>query len=307
MAKREEIEKLMEMVQRERILRHLQSLEGMRDTLLNPIAVRKAADYIAEEFRRNGLLVREDIFYALPTGWRKNRNIVGTLPAHPAGGPGRLRQESCFIIGAHYDTVPMSRGADDNASGVAVMLEVARVLSEGGVKPDVSLQFIGFAMEEYGFVGSSHYVKKAGKALYFKGMVSLECVGYTSSEKGSQAVPPGLPIPVPDTGNFLAVIGNRESKDMTTFFTDSAATYAPGLSVISHLVENNGWALPATRLSDHSPFWDAGYQALLVTDTAFLRNPHYHKGSDTVETLDLDFMTQVARAVVAFAAGVNGV
>jgi len=128
-------------------------------------------------------------------------------------------------------------------------------------------------------------------------MVSLEMLGYCDHTPGSQSLPRTLRGLYPDTGNFIAVIGNQNS----TSFIEQFATgmeAVDGLPVEKLQVPDNGNGLQATRLSDHSPFWDAGYPALMITDTSFMRNPHYHMPTDTADTLDMEFLHLVTEASV---------
>ena len=106
--------------------------------------------------------------------------------------------------------------------------------------------------------------------------------------------------PVPRTGDFLGVVANKPSKGLMKAFHRSAATLAPGFKVVSCAVPLRGYLIPQSRFSDHSSFWNRGYPALMLTDTAMFRNPNYHTSRDTHETLDFDFMTNVGRCVVAF-------
>jgi hypothetical protein len=128
-------------------------------------------------------------------------------------------------------------------------------------------------------------------------MISLEMVGFTSSVKGSQQLPLFLKPHFPDVGNFLALVGDSKS-DALLKKAQAAFKKIDGLPVEILKLPAKGWLLPAARLSDHSPFWDAGYPALLVTDTSFFRNPHYHQPSDKIETLDLNFLSRVTAGVV---------
>jgi Zn-dependent M28 family amino/carboxypeptidase len=211
---------------------------------------------------------------------RPHRNLILKLPGHqPHLAP--------IVIGAHYDGVPGSPGADDNASGVAVLLELARYFQAH--PSNRSLQLIAFDLEEYGTIGSAEYVKKIiseHKKIHL--MLSLEMLGYCRQERHTQRYPAPLEKFYPDRGNFVALIGNIPA--------------IPAMIRLGHHVKQAGvpsqW-LPAgwrgqlireTRFSDHAPFWDAGDRAIMVTDTAFMRNPNYHKPTDTLETLDLDFM-----------------
>jgi hypothetical protein len=128
-------------------------------------------------------------------------------------------------------------------------------------------------------------------------MISLEMVGYTDSRRGSQKYPVGLGWLYPDRGDFIGVVGNRKSASVLRQFS-SHMRQVTDLSVQTLSVPGNGALVPGVRLSDHSPFWDLGYPALLITDTSFYRNPHYHGPTDTLETLDIDFMAKVCEGVV---------
>ena len=244
-----------------------------------------AADYIAEAFRRRGLSVAEDRFRF---EGRVYRNLMASLPGTSSDGQ--------VLVVAHYDTVPGCPGADDNASGVAGLLEAAGALS--GHRFEKELVFVAFALEEYGYLGSLHYVRQArARNATIAGVFDLEMIGYTSP---TQTSPPGVTAPA--VGDFIAVVANRQSERLASLFKGAAAQFVPSLPVEGLIVEGNGEALPVVRLSDHAPFWDAGYPAAMITDTAFLRNPHYHLPTDTVETLDVAFLQNVAAATAVAAA-----
>ena len=133
------------------------------------------------------------------------------------------------------------------------------------------------------------------------GVFDLEMIGYTSP---MQTAPPG--VPAPPVGNFIGVVGNRRSERLVSLFKEGASRFVPSLPVEGLIVEGNGEDLPVVRLSDHAPFWDAGYPAVMITDTAFLRNPHYHLSTDTIDTLDFPFLRQVAAATAVAAALLAG-
>lgn len=205
-----------------------------------------------------------------------------------------------LVIGAHYDSVPGSPGADDNASAVAALLEVARWLgprvpSATGVR----IQLVAYDLEEYGMIGSYvHSLALKQAAMHLLGMISLEMLGYTDQRPGSQRLPTHLVGRYPDVGNFIGVVGNETSRVLLQTFTQAMKT-VPGLPVEYIAVPGNGEVLPETRLSDHSAFWDQGYPALMITDTSFYRNPHYHQSSDIPATLDFPFLTKVTVGVQA--------
>ncbi len=267
------------------VRRHLERLVGPRDPFDGHARMEAAADYIADAFRRRGLSVAEDRFRFEGQVYR---NLIASLPGTSSDGH--------VLVVAHYDTVPDCPGADDNASGVAGLLEAAGALS--GHRFEKELIFAAFALEEYGYPGSLHYVQQArARKATIAGVFDLEMIGYTSP---TQTAPPGVPSPA--VGDFIGVVGNRRSELLVSLFKGAADRFVPALPVEGLIVEGNGEALPVVRLSDHAPFWDAGYPATMITDTAFLRNPHYHMSSDTLETLNLSFLRNVAAATAVAAA-----
>ncbi|MBD1886967.1 M28 family peptidase [Microcoleus vaginatus] len=200
-----------------------------------------------------------------------------------------------IVIGAHYDTVPGSPGADDNATGVAVLLELARDIASGPLKYPV--QLVAFDMEEYGYLGSSHHAAKYKQQQEsIRLMISLEMLGYCNHNPNSQSYPAGLKYFYPNSGNFIALIGTlRTVPDLINL---SGKIRKSGQPCEWLPVPNRGLIVPDTRRSDHVPFWDNGYPAIMVSDTANMRNPHYHRESDRIETLDLDFLAGVCRGLV---------
>jgi Zn-dependent M28 family amino/carboxypeptidase len=269
-----------------RLRRHLEVLVRPRDPFENRAALDAAADYLGRSFRECGLTVREDVFRVDGQAFR---NIVAALP-------GAKVPEEQVLVTAHYDTKPGTPGADDNASALAAILEAARILA--GQRYGRTLLFAGFSLEEYGYGGSRHFVREAKRAHQaITGVLDLEMVGFTAP---AQRLPPG--IRARNTGDFIGVVGNRKSRHLVQTFVTAARQAAPDLPVETLIVAWNGRLLPIVRLSDHAPFWDAGYPAVMITDTAFLRNPHYHQPSDTLETLDLPFLARVTAATAATAA-----
>lgn len=273
-----------------RLQRILKSVIGERNPLSSPDRLVATEVFIENELASYGLQIESDYFWYRGG---KFRNVIGRLDS-----PG---SRSTIIIGAHFDSVQGTPGADDNASGVAVLLETARVLSKARVRSQVL--FAAFQLEEFNMVGSTHFasvLKKAGTRL--EAMVSLEMVGYTDSRPGTQKYPAGLGWLYPDRGDFIAVIANWNSSRLLRRFAYNLRQ-VQGLPVETLSLPGNGALIPAARLSDHAPFWDQGFPALLVTDTAFLRNPNYHRGTDRFDTLDINFMTKVCQGVVRGALG----
>ncbi|MEG4586274.1 M28 family peptidase [Microcoleus sp. MOSTC5] len=200
-----------------------------------------------------------------------------------------------IVIGAHYDTVPGTPGADDNATGVAVLLELARDIASGPLKYPV--QLVAFDMEEYGCLGSSHHAakyKQQQKSIRL--MISLEMLGYCNHNPNSQSYPAGLKDFYPNSGNFIALIGTFPT--VPDLINLSGKIRKSGQPCEWLPVPNRGLIVPDTRRSDHVPFWDNGYPAIMVTDTANMRNPHYHRESDKIETLDLDFLAGVCQGLL---------
>jgi len=204
-----------------------------------------------------------------------------------------------LCVGAHLDSRPDTPGADDNASAVAALLEIARLL--GDDRPDdprLELELVAFDLEENGMLGGREHARLAREAgIDLRGMISLEMLGYCDHQPNSQQLPRSLVGLYPDTGDFIAIIGNQNSTELIETARQGMSTVAE-LPVETLQVPENGTLLQATRLSDHSPFWDAGFPALMITDTSFLRNPHYHQATDTLETLDLEFLHAVTEGCV---------
>ena len=257
----------------------------------------RAAAYIESVYAKAGIKTwREPYDY-------RGRTVDNIVAQVTGGSPGKA-----YLLGAHYDSVAGTVGADDNASAVAVQLMTAVLLAEEVREKnlDVSVRFVSFALEEPPAYSSKHmgsrvYVKKAkASGERIDGMICLEMVGYTCKEKGCQDYP--LPLKVmdyPKTGDFIAVVGDNDSKDFT-LSVYNAFRMNRGLPVIKLNVPLKGKLLPQIRLSDHASFWDAGYSAVMITDTAFYRNPHYHQSTDTMDTLDFSFMSEVAESLLLF-------
>ncbi len=263
----------------------LERISGERSPFSSPRHLAAVENYIEREFTSCGLSVESDAFAYLG---RSYRNIIGRL--------GPARSGPLILLGAHFDSVEGSPGADDNASGAAVLLEAARILSTSRLRSQVL--FCAFNLEELNMIGSAHFARKLKAARAdIRAMVSLEMVGFTASKPGGQQYPAGLRWFYPERGDFIGVVGNWRSSPLLRHFSRSMRQVR-GLPVETLTVLGNGFLVPQVRLSDHSPFWDLGYPALLVTDTAFFRNPHYHGPTDTAETLDLDFMARVCQGVV---------
>lgn len=270
---------------RQRLEAHLQQVAQPRDPDWSPLGHQQVERYIQEQLSKWGSLES----FPFEAGGRLHRNWILKLPGSRSG-----RQP--ILIGAHFDAAPATPGADDNASGVAVLLELARHFAANPAPSPLWL--VAFDLEERGMVGSGAYaqfLQRQRQSLRL--MLSLEMLGYRDPTPGSQDYPAGLEKLYPNRGDYIGLIGNWPTwGDLLKLQRDFQKV---GIPCCWLLAGQRGLILPATRLSDHSPFWDAGYPAVMVTDTAFLRNPHYHKPSDTLETLDQDFLTGVCQGLMA--------
>lgn len=263
---------------------HLTQIVRCRDPFLDSEGHFYVQHYIREQWQQWGTVEPHEF----RMGERIHQNLVINLPGQ---NPENRDSLPPILLGAHYDAVPGTPGADDNATGVAVLLELARLLTLTPTRYPVRL--LAFDLEEYGLLGSKQYaadLQRQHQALRL--MISLEMLGYCDARPHSQRYPhPALQYLYPDTGDFIALIGNWST--------------VPDLIHLSHHIRQaqvpsqwlpagqRGLMLPAVRASDHSPFWDCGYRALMITDTAFMRNPHYHQPSDRLDTLDMEFLTGI--------------
>lgn len=220
------------------------------------------------------------------------RNVEARLRGSRDDGRG------VWVVGAHYDTAPGTPGADDNASGVAVLLETARLLRES--PPAREVRFAAFDAEEpphFGTrdMGSLRYVDGlVGRGVRVRGFINLEMVGYFNPRPGSQLFPPLLQAFYPDRGDFLGLAGNLRSRGLSREFAAAWRAEA-GPELLSALLP---FIFSTLAVSDQLNFWYSGCPALMLTDTAFFRNPNYHQDTDTAEKLDYERM---ARAVQALA------
>ncbi|MEL6351798.1 MAG: M28 family peptidase [Cyanobacteria bacterium J06627_28] len=265
---------------KQRLIEHLQALSTPRDPYLGAGSHQLAQQYIRIEFAKYGTVDAQSFLV-------NGKEHFNWQLTHPGQQP----QLAPILVGAHYDTVPGSPGADDNASGVAVLLTLAALAQS--LKPKRPIHFVAFDLEEYGLTGSmtcANSWRSQNKPLHL--MLSLEMLGYFSNEADSQRYPlPALASIYPNRGNFIALVGNEKTvfKMMRLKrILKKAGAPCQWLPMI-----NKGRQLPDVRRSDHAPFWDADYPAVMVTDTANLRNPHYHTPSDRIETLDIDMMANI--------------
>ncbi len=221
---------------------------------------------------------------------------------------GFSRPSNIYAIDAHYDSYNFAPGADDNASGVAGVLEAYRILAPYSSK--FSLRFINFDLEEAGLVGSLLYTNnQLSKRDSIQGVINLEMIGFYSNEPNTQTLPTGFNILFPDAynavianerrGDFITNVGNTSSVALKNSFHNNALKYIPDLKVISLEVPGTGTLTPDLRRSDHATFWDRGVPALMITDGANFRNKNYHTTKDSINNLNFLFMTNVVKACLA--------
>jgi hypothetical protein len=251
-------------------------------------AHRQAQSYIRAHLTQAGFTVRDDAY--------RSGSAVPGVNLLTAPEPNRP-ELPLVIVGAHYDSLPETPGADDNASAVAALLELAswlrpRLASEG--RWSARLQLAAYDQEENGLLGSRHHSGALKGPV--KGMIALEMLGYTDPRPGGQRLPPQLAGLYPDVGDFIGVIANQASRALVGPVSQELRKIE-GLPVQELVVPGDGSALPDSRRSDHASFWDQGRPALMLTDTSFLRNPHYHQPTDTPETLDYPFLARVTAGV----------
>lgn len=250
----------------------------------------KVADYIAQSFREAGLEVREQRFRASGRDG-EFRNIIARVG--PATG-------KPIVVGAHYDAWGGLPGADDNASGVAGVIELAGMLAR--TPPKVPVELVAwpneepphFATDEMGSAQHAAALTSGGKGAGVRLMISLEMIGCFSDEPGSQSFPLApLKLLYSDKGNYIAVVG-RVGEGWLTRKMKRVMRSATDLGVETI---NAPRAVPGVDLSDHRSFWDRDVPAVMITDTAFFRNPRYHTAEDTWDTLDYVRMGKVVQGV----------
>ncbi len=273
-------------------LNHLALVIGERN-LGNPGSLEAAAQYIHEQFEQTGLETRRQLFNFENTNFA---NIEALLPGQPDLESNEKLANETIVIGAHYDSVPGSPGANDNGTGIAALLALAVMFAEifEDYLPQRNIRLVAFANEESPYfagdgMGSLNYAracKVRGEKIV--AMYSLETMGYFSDEAGSQNYPPGVSS-YPTTGNFIAFVANINSaallEETKTLFQKQSNF--PFQTIAAP--ENT----PGVSLSDHMSFWQMAYPAIMVTDTAPFRYPYYHTAQDTPDKIDIDMFTEL--------------
>jgi Zn-dependent M28 family amino/carboxypeptidase len=285
------------------LARHLDTLAiqiGSR-SIYQSEKLKIAEGYVHDEFMNMGLKVVRQEYEAFGA---VTANLIAHGESFDPGSP-------ALVVGAHYDTVPGTPGADDNASGVAVLLEAARRTMKEHPDRLKNTLFVAFSTEEppaFGtpFMGSRVFADGlAGLGYQVEGALVLEMVGYFDHRPGTQHVPPGIELDgIPDAGNFLAMAADGQSAKLAERVMAGYNASGARVPALPLIFPKPDWRVSQLiRLSDNASFWDAGIPALMITDTSFLRNPNYHKRSDTPDKLSVPAMEQVVVGLVGAIAG----
>src|SRR3990172_467075 len=280
-------------VEKERLQRDVKTLTEMVSprNAKNVVSLDKSAEYIHEEFRKTGGRVEIQRF---TQDGKEYKNVICSF------GPEAGER---IIVGAHYDVQGDQPGADDNASGVAGILELSRLVRSLKRELKYRIDFVAYTLEEGQFrkhpfarhYGSYNHAKSLARAgISVRAMISLEMIGYFSDRPNSQKYPLFfLRWFYPDKGNFIAVVGKWGQGSLVKKVKKSlaASSHVPVESLTAMSL------LPGVSFSDHQSYWKFGYPAVMITDTAFYRNKNYHKPGDTADTLDYDRIAEVVRGL----------
>ena len=283
---------------RARLEAHVVELAGRigERNYLRPAALEAAAAYVEGTFTALGYEAASQPF---ELRGQRFRNVEVTLP-------GRVRPDEVVVIGGHYDSVVGTPGADDNATGTAAVLELARLLR--GVPLARTVRLVAFVNEEPPFfltdgMGSRVYAREARRrGDRITAMLSLETIGHYTSAPGSQQYPPPLNLAYPSRGDFIGFVGNVASRRLVR---QSVGAFRRHARFPSQGAAAPGW-IPGVYWSDHWAFWQEGYPALMITDTAPFRNPAYHSAADTPGRVDYAAMARVVHGLAAVARELAG-
>ena len=283
-----------------RLAQHVQKVASVEHNTAKPKALEDAANYIEAILAAEGYTVRRQQYVSdgVPV-----RNLeVSLTNASDKRAPQRI-----FIIGAHYDSARGAPGANDNGSGTAAVLELARMLKGAHINPGTELKFVFFVNEEPPYFGGEDMGSwRHAKDLHARkqpvtAALILETIGYYTKGKDSQAYPPGLEQFYPNQGNFIAFVGTLETSDLVrstlAAFKGVSGFPAEGLA--------SGAYAEGVTWSDHTSYNSHGYPAIMITDTAFLRYPYYHTAKDTPDKLDYKSMAQVVEGLAKVIEGMT--
>ncbi len=254
----------------------------------NIVSLNKAADYIENQFRLHSSTIE---IQSYDVKGQTYKNVICSF--------GTENKER-IIIGAHYDVCYDQPGADDNASGVAVLLELVRLTGQSHIKLKYRIDFVAYTLEEPPFfrtenMGSAVHAKSMNdSSVKVKEMISLETLGYFTDSENSQNYPVGfLSWFYPSKGNFVAVVGNLSSWGLVGRLSKNIEN-SPEIEVSSIRAFSS---IPGIDFSDHLNYWKYGYDAVMITDTAFLRNPNYHEKTDTIDTLNFTKISKIVHGL----------
>jgi hypothetical protein len=308
-------------VDAQNIREHLSAIVGPRNRFTSKEKARQVENYILEEFEKYGWNVeRQEYDYNASQSQADEGGRMGTqcdlegvnIIAEKLG----THQNQLVIVGAHYDTVDGSPGADDNGTGISALLELARILGKHGYSK--TLLLVAFDMEETGYAGSEAFVKKLPPNANVEGTIIFEMLGYLSEKENSQKIPSGLSLLCRQQigkvkknqfkGNFMTVIHNGKSKKLASLVAGANRSLGEAiplvfirdpldLPIVGAVLKRLFPALKNLLRSDHIPFWKRRFCAVQVTDTANFRNPNYHRPTDTVETVNFSAVQRVVQTV----------
>lgn len=277
-------------VSTENLKAHVSFLTSIRPrpNYLNAGSMNTAASYIKAKLEECGLKAE---LQRVRAHGKEYANVIASAGPEAA---------SRVVLGAHYDVCGDQPGADDNMSGVAGLLEIARLLKDQAPNPRYRIDFAAYALEEPPFFGTemmgsfvhAKSLREAGCSV--RGMISLECIGFFTDAPGSQRYPlPLMRLFYPGRGDFIGLVGNFGSASFVREIQESMKA----ASVLSSRLIAPAW-VTGVDFSDHRNYWKFGWPAVMVTDTAFYRNPNYHRVTDTLHTLDFPRMAGVVRGVL---------
>jgi hypothetical protein len=304
------IQDIVNAVDSNRLRSDLEFVQGIRHYSANPAHLEAVKDTIESRFMASGVATRKQDF--------TKANYLGQNVIGNKAGLGK--EDTSFIIDAHFDSVDDAPGADDNGSGVVGVLEALRVLAPYNFTK--TIRFIGFDFEETvgiaGTEGSYRYTQTEIPSWEeIQGVANFEMIGYYTNEPNTQQVPSLFNFIYPTEynalvadsfrGNFIANVGDGESVAFANAYRDYSAQYVPNLKVTTLIVSGNGLIAPDFRRSDHAWFWDLDVPALLLTDGANFRNHDYHTPNDTLGKLSFTFMSNVVKGTVATIASLAGI
>lgn len=282
----------------ERLRAHISKLAGEigERNIFRPSALHAAADYIQAQWSAQGYQVAAQSY-----------EVEGVSSANlEVARAGTTRPREIILVGAHYDSVRGSPGANDNASGVAALLEISRAFAASAVAR--TLRFVAFVNEEppfffWGEMGSAIYAKAArARSDDIRLMISLEMLGCYSDSPRSQSYPPLLGLFYPDRANFIAFVSNLRSRKALRQLVDAFRAHSEFPAELLAAFE----FIPGVAWSDHLSFWRQNYPALMVTDTAFYRYRYYHTAEDTLDKVDYESMARVVEGLQHAIAAVAG-